>query len=280
MNTNPIGNSLANKTPRFSVAIRSEGYQRLINDTLGDPKLAQQFVADISTAVATNHTLQRCDAGTILSAGLVAYTLKLPLAPTLGYAYIIPYGDKASFQVGYKGLIQLAIRSGIIADIDVDDIREGEYLGRDGETGKPKFQFIEDEDIREKAKVVGYRAFFETTNGFRKVVYWSVEKIQKHAKRYSKTYGSNSSTNPWRDLFDVMAKKTVLKQLLSKWAMLSVELQEALRYDQAVIKDDKTPEYIDAKDDDDDNQDDDDVVVNDTNTTKKDNKSLLDAIDE
>lgn len=248
MNNTPISNTMNGVKPKFSVAIKSDGYQRLINDTLGDSKLAQQFVADISTAVSTNYALQKCDAGTILSAGLVAYTLKLPLANTLGYAYVIPYGDKAQFQIGYKGLIQLAIRSGIIADIDVDDVREGEYLGKDEFSGKPKFKFIEDDDLREKAKIVGYRAYFETTNGFRKVIYWTIEKITQHAKRYSKTFGSSSSTNVWRDNFDTMARKTMLKQLLSKWAMLTVELQDALRYDQAVIKEDKSVEYVDRAD--------------------------------
>jgi len=249
MNNTPISNTLQGGKPKFSVAIKSDGYQRLINDTLGDPKLAQQFVADISTAVSTNYALQKCDAGTILSAGLVAYTLKLPLANTLGYAYVIPYGDKAQFQIGYKGLIQLAIRSGIIADIDVDDVREGEYLGKDEFSGKPKFKFIEDDEEREKAKVIGYRAYFETTNGFRKVIYWTLDKITAHAKRYSKTFGSSSSTNVWRDNFDTMARKTLIKQLLSKWAMLTVELQDALKYDQAVIKEDKSVEYVDRADD-------------------------------
>jgi len=149
-----------------------------------------------------------------------------------------------------KGLIQLAIRSGIIADIDVDDVREGEYLGKDEFSGKPKFKFIEDDEEREKAKVIGYRAYFETTNGFRKVIYWTIDKITAHAKRYSKTFGSSNATNVWRDNFDTMARKTLLKQLLSKWAMLTVELQDALKYDQAVIKEDKSVEYVDRADDD------------------------------
>jgi recombination protein RecT len=170
MNLQATTNTITNK-PKFSVAIKSDTYQHLINDTLGDPKLAQQFIADISTAVSTNPTLARCEAGSILSAGLVAYTLKLPLSNTLGYAYVIPYGDRATFQVGTKGLIQLAMRSGTIKELDVEDIREGEYLGRDEETGKPRFRWIENEEQREKAKVIGYRAYFETTNGFRKVVY-------------------------------------------------------------------------------------------------------------
>lgn len=275
LNENQVSNSVSGEKKKFSVAIRSEGYQKLINDTLGDPKLAQQFVADISTAVAINPMLQRCDAGSILSAGLVAYTLKLPLNSSFGYAYLVPYGEKAQFQLGAKGFKQLAMRSGIYTDIDVTDIRDGEYLGRDEETGKPRFKFITDDNVRENTAIIGYLAYFETQNGFRKTLYWSIEKIKAHGKRYSKTFNSPSSTNVWRDNFDKMAEKTVIKQLLSNWGVLSVELQEALKYDQSVVKDDKTPEYVDVKDEVDIAEDE---VVQETKTTEKSTTSLVDAV--
>jgi len=276
MNTNTINNSIGGDRKLFSVAIKSEGYQKLINDTLGDPKLAQQFVADISTAVAINPMLKRCEAGSILSAGLVAYTLKLPLNASLGYAYLVPYADKAQFQLGAKGFKQLAMRSGIYTDIDVTDVRDGEYLGRDEETGKPRFKFITDDNVREKAAIIGYLAYFITQNGFKKTIYWSIDKIKAHGKRYSKTFNSTSSTNVWRDNFDKMAEKTVIKQLLSNWGVLSVELQDALKYDQAVVKEDKTPEYVDVKDEVDFTEDE---VVQEDKTTEKPKVSLTDVID-
>jgi len=249
MNNTPINNSIQGGKPKFSVAIKSDSYQRLINDTLGDPKLAQQFVADISTAVAINPALSRCEAGSILSAGLVAYTLKLPLNASLGFAYLVPYGDKAQFQLGAKGFKQLAMRSGVYIDIDVVDIRDGEYLGRDEDTGKPRFKFITDDVVRENKPIIGYLAYFVAQNGFKKSLYWSIEKIMAHGKRYSKTFNSTSSTNAWRDNKEKMCEKTVIKQLLSNWGVLSVELQDALKYDQAVIKDDKSVEYVDKPDD-------------------------------
>ena len=177
---------LANVKPKFSVAIQSDTYKKLINTTLGDNKVATQFIADISTAVANNYQLSECDAGSILSAGLVAYTLKLPINQSLGFAYLVPYGGKAQFSVGYKGFIQLAIRSGYYLDIDAQPVREGEYKGRDKLTGKPTFEFIEDDDEAEKKPIIGYRAYFTLQNGFTKTVYWSKAKCEKHRDIYSK----------------------------------------------------------------------------------------------
>lgn len=240
--------SLTQGKPKFSVALQSEGYKQLINNTLGDPKVAQRFVANISSVVANNSTLQKCEPASILTAGFQAESLNLPLNQSLGYAYVVPYGDKAQFQIGYKGLIQLAIRSGQYTDIDTFTIKDGEYKGRDKNTGRPIFEFIEDDGVAESKEVIGYMATFTLLNGFTKQLYWSKEKTVKHAKQYSKSFGNGSRTDLWSNQFDLMAMKTVLKQLLSKYGLLSVELQQALEADQAVIDEKGNKEYVDNTD--------------------------------
>ena len=239
--------SLSNR-PKFSVAIQSEGYKQLINNTLGDPKVAQRFIANISSVVSNNYQLQKCDPASILSAGFQAESLNLPLNQSLGYAYVVPYGDKAQFQLGYKGFVQLAIRSGQYLDIDVFTIKDGEYKGRDKNTGRPIFEFIEDDEVAETKEVIGYMATFTLLNGFNKQLYWSKEKATKHAKQYSKSFGNGSKTDLWTNAFDLMAMKTVLKQLLSKYGLLSVELQQAFEADQAVIDEKGNKQYVDNSD--------------------------------
>ncbi|MDY0141665.1 MAG: recombinase RecT [Bacteroidales bacterium] len=239
--------SLSNR-PKFSVALQSEGYKKLINDTLGDPKIAQRFIANISSVVSNNYQLQKCEPASILSAGFQAESLNLPLNQSLGYAYVVPYGDKAQFQLGYRGFVQLAIRSGQYLDIDVFTIKDGEYKGRDKNTGRPIFEFIEDDEVAETKEVIGYMATFTLLNGFNKQLYWSKEKTTKHAKQYSKSFGNGSKTDLWTNAFDLMAMKTVLKQLLSKYGLLSVELQQAFEADQAVIDEKGNKQYVDNSD--------------------------------
>lgn len=242
--------------PKFSLAIQSEGYKKLINNTLGDPKRASKFIASISSAVATNPQLQQCDAGSILSGALLGEALNLSPSPQLGQYYLVPFNDKAKgkvaqFQLGYKGYLQLAIRSGQYKDIDVIEIREGEYLGRDKLTGKHKFDFIEDEVERETKQVIGYLAYFEYLNGFYKSLYWTKEKMKNHAIQYSQAYArdikQNSSYSFWSKDFDGMAFKTMLRQLISKWGIMSTEMQEAFVKDQAVINEDNTYDYVDTQ---------------------------------
>lgn len=229
------------KPIKFSVAVKSDAYQKLINDTLGDKELARQFVADISSVVSSNPSLSLCDAGTILSAGLMASSLKLPLANSLGFAYVIPYKGKAQLQIGYKGLIQLAQRSGQFERIGVREVHQGEYAGQD-EFGEDLFKFSHEFDSKE---VIGYFAYFKLLNGFTKTLYMTKGQCLAHGKKYSKSFNSDGETNVWRDLTDAMCQKTVLKLLLNKYAPLSVELQKAVVYDQASIKENGTPEYVD-----------------------------------
>jgi recombination protein RecT len=236
-------NNAQTSKPKFSVAIQSDAYKKLINNTLGDADTAKKFVAEITTVVSQNPTLSNCDAGSIVSAGLLAQTINLSLAPSLGFAYIVPYKDKATFQIGYKGLIQLAIRSGQFERLGVRPVHEGEYAGQD-EFGDDKFTFSHEFDAN---KTIGYYAYFVLVNGFKKTLYMTLEQVLAHAKQYSKNF-AKYGTGLWADQFDLMAEKTVLKLLLNRYAPMSTEMHRAIKADQAVVKGDDTFEYVDNAD--------------------------------
>lgn len=222
--------------PKFSVALRSDVFQKLILDTLGDKNIANKFTTEMLSVVSNNPNLQSCDTGSILSAGFVAQSLKLPLSLSLGFCYIIPFGTKAQFQVGYKGLIQLAQRSGLYERLGVRPVHEGEYIGQD-EFGDDLFHFSHEFDNN---KVVGYYAYFKLLNGFKKTLYMTVEQAQQHGKKYSKSY-----KNLWTSDFDMMAQKTVLKLLINRYGPMTVELQTAIKTDQTVFNNNGTYEYSD-----------------------------------
>lgn len=242
---------------------------------------AQEFITSITSAVNTNPALAECDSQSIISAALLGQSLHLKPSPQLGYFYMVPYWNKnknckeAQFQIGYKGYLQLAIRTGEYVDIDVIEIRQGEYKGRNRLTGKPEFEFVDDDAVRENLPVIGYMAYFEMKNGYIKRLYWSKEKMVKHADEYSQAFSleekqvstKNGSVKKvsfddyekgnyeegtewlyssfWYKNFDEMAKKTMLRQLLSKHALLSTEMQKAVESDQAVITPNLKPEYVD-----------------------------------
>lgn len=258
--------NLTPQKPKFSVAITTKGYQTLINNTLGDPQRARRFVSAITSAVAVNPALQECEAGTILAGALLGESLNLSPSPQLGQYYLVPFKSKAKydrqgnllspevvkaqFVLGYKGYIQLALRSGAYADLDVMDIKQGEYLGKDPMTGKPRFSFIEDDDERDRLETIGYMAYFEYLNGFRKVVYWSREKMLSHADKYSPAFSAKSFqdiqdgkiaekdmwrySSFWYKNFDDMAKKTLLRHIISRWGVMSPEMQTAFERDSSV----------------------------------------------
>lgn len=273
--TQTPSNSLAQKAkPKFSVAIQSDAYKNLINNTLNDPKRASRFIANITSAVSVNPTLQECDAATILSAGLLGEALNLSPSPQLGQFYMVPYDDRkrgckvAQFQLGYKGYIQLAIRSGQYRKINVLPIKEGELVSFDPMTEEIEVNLIEDDEVRENTPTMGYYAMFEYTNGFRKAMYWSYKKMLNHADQYSKAFSKKAYedlktgkipadqqykySSFWYKDFDSMALKTMLRQLISKWGIMSIEMQQALEFDQGVgiVKDGKAAgvEYVDTPD--------------------------------
>lgn len=220
----------------------------VFNRTINDPKTQQyltsvlaerksEFVTSLISIVANNAQLQACDALTVMYAAMKAASLRLPFDPNLGCAYVIPYQNKkagtveAQFQLGYKGFVQLAQRSGQFAHINADAVYEGELKGRDKKSGEPDLSGEKTSD-----KVVGYFAYFKLLNGFEKTFYMSVEEVNAHAKRFSQTARQGFGLWTEKDSFDAMAKKTVLKLLLSKYAPLSVEMQTAVKFDQAVIR--------------------------------------------
>ena len=241
--------------PKFSVAIQSDMYKNLINQTLGDKERATRFIASISSAVATNQALQECDAGTILSGALLGESLNLSPSPQLGQYYLVPFNDSkkgckvAQFQLGYKGYIQLAIRSGQYKKLNVLAIKKGELIRYDALNEEIEVNLIEDEEERENAGTIGYYAMFEYTNGFRKSLYWSKSKMQKHALKYSKGYSAHKGYTYWEKDFDGMAYKTMLRQLISKWGIMSIDMQQAVEKDMATINTDGTYEYVDNEED-------------------------------
>lgn len=247
-----MNNQIAQK-PKFSVAISTPKYQKLINDTLGEPNRARRFVAAISSAVAVNPALQECDAGSILSGALLGESLNLSPSPQLGQYYLVPYNDKnsalkkAQFQLGYKGYIQLAIRSGQYKKLSVSNIKEGELESYDPINEEIKFKPITDYAKREAAETVGYYAMFEYNNGFRKELYWPKEKMEAHAMKYSPGYKARKGYTFWEKDFDVMAYKTMLRQLISRWGIMSIDIQTAMENDGAIIHDDGTKDYMELE---------------------------------
>lgn len=221
-------------------------------------KDGDRFITSIVTAVGTNPALASCDYGSILSAALLGEALKLSPSPQLGQFYMVPFKDNnrkitvAQFQLGYKGYLQLAIRSGQYKDISVICVKEGELVSYDPFLQKGEFQPILDPLEREKAKTIGYFAYFELLNGFRKELYWSREQMEAHAKAYSQGYASDirnkRSYTFWSKNFDGMAQKTMIRQLISKWGQMSIDMQQAFAGDMGAIRDDGTVDYIDNSD--------------------------------
>lgn len=246
-----MSNQLTTNKPKFSIAIQSNMYKNLINQTLGDKDRATRFIASISSAVATNQSLQECDAGTILSGALLGESLNLSPSPQLGQYYLVPFNDSkkgykvAQFQLGYKGYIQLAIRSGQYKKLNVLAIKKGELVRYDPLNEEIEVNLIDDEEERENAETVGYYAMFEYTNGFRKSMYWSKAKMEKHALKYSSGYKAKKGYTFWEKDFDGMAYKTMLRQLISKWGIMSIDMQQAVEKDMTTINTDGTYEYVD-----------------------------------
>lgn len=247
-------NAIVKRPTTFSTFMASDAVKNKINEMIGG-KDGQRFITSIISAVSANPSLAECDHSTILSAAMQGEALKLSPSQQLGHYYLVPYRDNnlkrtvAQYQIGYKGYIQLAMRSGQYRDLDVIEIREGEYKGKDKFTGKPVIEFIEDDDERENMPVIGYFAYFELLNGFRKSLYWSKAKMEKHALQYSKGYASDRRNNKaytfWSKDFNGMAFKTMLRQLLSKWAVMSIDMQTAMTTDMTVIDAEGSYRYVD-----------------------------------
>ena len=249
-----MSNKQLAQRPSFSVAVNSTKFQKAINNTLRDPERARRFTASIVSAVSTNPALQECDTGTIVTAALLGESLNLSPSPQLGQYYLVPFNDNkrgckvAQFQLGYKGYIQLAIRSGQYKKLNVLAIKEGELVYFDPLNEEIEVNLITDEEAREQAETIGYYAMFEYANGFRKAIYWSKAKMERHAERYSQGYKSRKGYTFWEKDFDAMAYKTMLRQLISKWGIMSIEMQEAYSKDLGILAEDGSVDYVDAND--------------------------------
>ena len=254
MDNNSNTQALQGKAPsplqQFNRCITSGSVQDYLNQVLGSKK--SSFVNNIIALVANDTKLQECKPMSLIYAGIKATALDLPLDQNLGFAYVIPYkcktGTEAQFQMGYKGFIQLAIRTAQFRTINVTEVRDGELQDEDMLTGEIKLKRAAN---REELPVIGYVAFFALTSGFTKMLYMTIDEVKAHAQRYSQTYASTKdwvkASSKWTTDFDAMAKKTVLKLLLNRYAPLSVEMKNAVAADQAVIGAEGEPlAYIDA----------------------------------
>lgn len=262
-------NAPVEKKPKFSVAISTPTYQNLIRNTLADPERAKRFIASITSAVAVNPQLQECETSTIVAGALLGESLNLSPSPQLGQFYLVPFKQKAKydrnrnlispecvnaqFVLGYKGYIQLAVRSGMYRKIIVHEIKDGELIRWDPLMEEFEASFIENEEKRDKTDTIGYYAMFEYVDGFRKTLYWSKDKMLVYTDKYSPAFSKDAYaklinneipanemwkySSFWYKSFDDMAKKTMIRQLISKWGGMAVEpLRVALEHDNNVLQ--------------------------------------------
>lgn len=276
-----VGNTLVNRKPKMGITafLNQDAVKDQLAQAVG--KNSMRFVSSVVSAVTVNSALSECTNQSILSAALLGESLNLSPSPQLGQYYMVPYENKkegvkvAQFQMGYKGYIQLAIRSGQYKKLNVLAIKEGELIRFDPLAEEIEVRLIEDEEQREQAKTIGYYAMFEYTNGFKKAMYWSKNKMLSHADRYSQAFSKDAKeitvkgkkktkvsfldfeagnfpkddewlySSFWYKDFDGMAYKTMLRQLISKWGIMSIDMVNAMDADMAVIREDGTRDYVD-----------------------------------
>lgn len=267
------------KQPAFSAIINSVPYQKMITNALRDKKTADRFVGAIVSAVATTPALQECTPHTVVSAALLGEALNLSPSPQLGHYYLVPFKDKkagvtnATFVLGTKGYKQLAIRSGQYKKINAMEIKEGELKSYNPFDDEIELEYIEDEELRNSLPTIGYYAMFELHNGFKKVIYWSKEKMINHADKFSAAFSKDATKGKyakvsyadfcegkydqkdawlyssfWYQNFDEMGVKTMLRQLISKWGIMSIEMEKAYTADGGIISENGTVEYVGESD--------------------------------
>lgn len=264
--SNSLVQSRGGKPKTFSAFLTSDAIKHKINEMVGG-RDGQRFITSIISAVSTNPALSECEHSTILSAAMLGESLKLSPSPQLGQYYMVPFKDKkrgckvAQFQLGYKGYIQLAIRSGYYKKLNVLAIKQGELIRFDPLEEEIEVNLVENDTEREALSTIGYYAMFEYQNGFKKAMYWSREKMMAHADKYSMAFSAKAFEKlqageiPEKDLwkyssfwykdFDGMAYKTMLRQLISKWGIMSIDLQKAMDGDMGTINEDGSVDYVD-----------------------------------
>lgn len=214
------------KSLTISKLVNDDTFRARAEKTLGER--TPQFMSSVLSLVNSNGALQKSDPIKVYNACLMSAALNLPVNNNLGYAYVIPYKDDVQLQIGWKGFIQLAQRSGQFKTIVANPVHENEMNGVNPMTGEVEFEFKKEKE----GEVVGYMAYFKLLNGFEKSLYMSVQELNNHGKKYSQTFKKGYGV--WNDNFDAMAIKTVIKLLLNKYAPLSIDMQKAIEYDQKV----------------------------------------------
>lgn len=223
--------------------LSAESTKKKFVDILG--KKAAGFISSVINVVGSNQLLTKANPTSVVMSAAIAATLDLPINPNLGFAAIVPYGGAAQFQMMWRGFVQLAQRSGQYRTINTTEVYEGEIKSMNRFTGEIEF----DPNGKKSDAVIGYVAYFSLINGFEKYFYMTKEEVENHGKKYSKSYASKSGR--WQLDFDAMAKKTVLKLLLSRYGIMSVDMQKAVEFDQSAVKgtlsdlDSATPDYVD-----------------------------------
>ena len=253
-----VQNSLVakKKATGFTAYLTADAVKEQINKVVGS-KNGTRFISSIVSAVNNNTMLQECTNSSILSGALLGESLNLSPSPQLGQYDLVPFKDKnkgttlAQFVLGYKGYLQLAIRSGQYKKINVLSIKEGELVRYDPLNEEIEVNLIEDEEEREKAPTIGYYAMFEYVNGFKKAMYWSRAKMEAHALKYSAGYAADKRKGNqytfWSKDFDGMAYKTMLRQLISKWGIMSIDLVTAIDADMAIVNEDGSKSYVEVE---------------------------------
>lgn len=249
-----VNNSLSKSNQRLGITayLTADAVKNQINSVIGG-KNGTRFISSVVSAVNNNPSLQECTNQSILAGALLGESLNLSPSPQLGQYYLVPFKNnkagvtEAQFQLGYKGYIQLAIRSGQYKKLNVLAIKEGELIRFDPLNEEIEVKLIKDEEARESAPTIGYYAMFEYTNGFKKAMYWSKKKMESHALKYSKGYQAKKGCTFWEKDFDGMAYKTMLRQLISKWGIMSIDMVSAMDADMAVINEDGTKDYVDSE---------------------------------
>ncbi|WP_117168850.1 recombinase RecT [Paraliobacillus sediminis] len=236
---NKSNNQVSNNTQGTTMKglLSTPAVMKRFEEVLG--KRSNQFTASILSLYNNEKILQKSEPMSVISSAMIAATLDLPIDKNLGYAWIVPYGNKAQFQLGYKGYIQLALRTAQYKNINVIEVYEGELKVWNRLTEELELDF----EAKKSDKVIGYTGYFQLINGFRKTVYWSQAEIEKHKKKFSK------SDFGWKNDWDAMAKKTVIRNMLNKWGILSIDMQKAYTNDEKdpIEQEEQDAEIVDGE---------------------------------
>lgn len=223
-----------NNLVKLRETLKAPSVEAKFKEMLG--KRAPQFMTSITSVVTNNSLLQKADVNSIVMGAAMAASMDLPLNSALGYVALVPFNSKdgcyAQLQIQWKGLVELFLRSGQCQSIICETVYEGQLVKKNKFIG----EYVFDEDAKKSDKIIGFMAYFRLTNGFEKTEYMTIEEVKDHAQKFSQTYRSGRGV--WKDQFEAMAKKTVLRRLLTKWAPKSIEMQQMAIFDQSVVKGD------------------------------------------